>query len=176
MAKHDPDDIVTYYFVIHRVGNVNMVRAYSDNKKFVDFYLSFHNCPTYTLKSVTKRAGDFDGIFDENKHDEICLYNALTRDGDKKGSKVKVVVIPATPSEITVISDACGDYMANECHYSYLNGVIPYLKDKYQKALSDILLTSIVRGTVTGRFDKRVKDIEFDQLKLLVKLLPESFG
>ena len=52
-----------------------------------------------------------------------------------------------------------------------------YLKDKYKRALKDILLIDIIMTQVNNRNSTNIiQSIEFDELKLLFRYFNDNFG
>ena len=54
MLRYEPGDIATFYFIIKEDGNNKEIKAWSDKKQLVEFYMDFHKCPKFRLKKITK--------------------------------------------------------------------------------------------------------------------------
>ena len=116
MDNYSRGDIATFYFVIYDTDD-KIIKAWSDNKQLVDFYLKFHSCKKFSLKKITDTIENISKVLEENYHDEIVLYHALIK--NKKSSKL--VTIPATQSEINYINEECQMFLYTRIDYSYLN-------------------------------------------------------
>jgi len=176
MERYDRGDIATFYFIINDDGKNKAIRAWTDKKQLAEIYLDFHKCPNYRLKKVTKCIDEINEILDENNNDEIVIGNIYMKDPDRKKGNVKIVSIPVTQVEITFINEECETFLSSRINYSYLNGVIPYLKKKYREALTDIFLPSIIKKVVYNKNDMINQDIKFDQLMVLFRSFPDDFG
>lgn len=178
MAKYEPGDVVTYYFVIHDDGTRKDIVGYTDDKDLAKVYLDFHSCKNLRIKSATKRIEDINKILEENWNDEIGICNIITRNRDKrrKGEETATINIPATRTETTFINEEVKMFMASSVRYSYLHDVIPYLKDKYLSALDDIFLTSIIATVCDNVTRPELQAIEMDQLIVLFRMQPDLFG
>ena len=177
MAKYEEGDIVTYYFIIVEDGNDKRIQAWSDHKELVKYYMEFHKCKRFVLKSLTRRIEEISTILEENLHDEIKIHNVMIKDNSgKKGKEFKTIPIPATETEFMFINEETNTYMASRINYAYLNGAIPYLKKKYKESLNGILLTDVIRKVVHGQNPKSTQMISFDQLMVLFESFPDNFG
>lgn len=178
MAKYEPGDLVTYYFVVHNDGSTKQIVGYTDNKDLAKVYIDFHACKSLTLKSVTKRIETINSITEENWNDEIGICNIVTRNRDKrrKGEEAITITIPATRTETTFIKEEEDMFMASQVRYSYLRDVIPYLKDKYIDALDDIFLTSIIAKVCDQVNRPDIQSLRLDQLMVLFRMQPDKFG
>ena len=176
MEKYDRGDIVTLYLIINDDGKNKMIRAWTDKKQLAEIYLDFHKCPKYRLKKVTKSLEEIIDVINENANDEIVIGNIYMKDHERKKGNVKIVSIPVTQTEITFISEECETFLSSRINYSYLNGVIPYLKRKYREAMSDIFLPSGINKAVNNKNDKIYENIKFDQLMVLFRSFPDDFG
>lgn len=177
MKRYDEDDIVTYYFVISSNNKGDkQIAAWTDDKQLAKFYMDFHNCKHFRLKVISdmpiKNIGD---IVDECLHDEIGIYNIKVRNNNKRG-EMKTISIPATESEMLFVNADAQSYFASYVDYGFLNMVIPYLKDKWQVVLNDILLDDVIKLVIHNRQSKYLQHIELDQLALLCKSFIDNFG
>ena len=136
MLRYEPGDIATFYFIIKEDGNNKEIKAWSDKKQLVEFYMDFHKCPKFRLKKITKPIEEIRKITEESYHDEITIGHIRVRDREKKKGDVKLITIPATQNELNFLSEESSNFLSTSMEYSYLNGVIPYLKKKYREALS----------------------------------------
>lgn len=177
MAEYEPGDMATYYFVIADFDNVKRIQGWTDNKQLAEFYMDFHRCPNYRLKKITKRIEEMNEIIDESIHCEIVIGNLTTRDtSGKRSDGIKLIQVPATRSELTFITEETATFFATNMAYSYLNGVVPYLKKKYQDALDDLFLSAILKASIHNIPNKISQQIQLDQLMMLAKSFPTHFG
>ena len=177
MAKYEVGDIVTYYFIIVEDSNGKRIQAWSDHKELVKYYMEFHKCKQFVIKSLTKPIEEISKILEENLHDEIKIHNMIIKNKDgKKEKEWKTIPIPATETEYMFISEETNTYIASRINYSYLNESIPYLKGKYQRALHDIFLTDVIKKVIHGQNPKSTQMIMFDQLMVLFESFPDNFG
>lgn len=178
MAKYEEGDIVKFYFVIKKDDKNNkIIQGWTDNKNIAKFYLEFHNCKDFTLKTMEGSIEDIYQVTEENLHDEIKLYNINVKDYDKKGNDtVKSICIPATETEFRFVNEETNTFLLSRIRYSYINSAIPYLKNKYQEALNDIFLNDIINKVIYERRSKIVESIEFDQLMVLYRSFSDNFG
>lgn len=178
MNRYDPDELVTFYFVIMSSDGIygeDRIQAWSDRKDLVKAYMQFHKCPHYRLKKITKPMHQMVEILDENNHDEINMYNITTRD-PKHPKRTKRIVIPATVTEQLFINEEIANFMMTQIDYAFLANAVPYLKPKYQRALEQVLLMDIIRKNVHGQNPVSLQKVEMDQLLVLVRSFPEHFG
>lgn len=175
MKKYDSGDMATFYFVVKENHQEKEIKGWTDIKQLAEFYMDFHKCPSYRLKKITKTIEDIVRITEENRNDEIEIVNIYVKDRDNIGD-VKIIVIPATETERQFIREETETCFASRIAYGYLNGAIPYLKNKYKEALNDIFLLSIINKTVHNRNDKHNRRIDFDQLMVLFRAFPNDFG
>jgi len=176
MAKYEPGDIATYYFVILEDEHGKRIQGWTDRKSLAEFYMKFHNCSNYRLKKVTKTIEEIRGITEENCHDEIILANIITRDRNKKGSEIKHIVVPTTETEIRFVNEECDTFFSGKVNYAYLDGATQFLKNKYQRALERLFLPLIISKAVYNRSDPYREGIELDQLMVLFRSFPTNFG
>lgn len=179
MSKYESGDIATYWFVIikERDGS-KRIQAFSDSKALVKFYMELHNSPRFSLRSMTAPIDEIIPILNENSNDEIHIENILTRDSKaKKGENcMKMVQIPMTGTESILLRDDTAEFLNSSIPYGYLNGAIPYLKDKWQRALADIFLTDIIRKVVHHQTTRRLQDLQVDQASMLIRIPQGNFG
>ena len=177
MAKYDPGDIVTYYFIIYYEGTKRKLQAWTDDKKMAKYYLEFHKCKRFKLRKYVGSIEEVNKICEENLHDEIKIYNFTTKCRDKhKESETGTILIPATYTEYRFVNEECNTFLSTFIPYSYFNEAISYLKPKYRKILKDIFLTDIIDHEIHGIGRKIVTFFEFDQLAILFKSFPDNFG
>lgn len=178
MAKYEPGDIVTYYFIVYNDGDHKNIQAWTDNKDLAKFYMEFHSCKHLILKSLTKRIEEIAKILEENRNDEIRICNLMVRNSGKrkKGEETKLICVPVTETESLLIQEECSTFMASAVRYSYLNSAVPYLKSKYRRGLDDIFLSDIINSTCNTRSSKMIELIHLDQLLVLFRMLPHTFG
>ena len=172
--KYEPGDIATFYFIITSFDNHKEIQAWTDSKDLAKAYMHFHKCKKFELKVTTKPIDEVSEILEENLHDEIGIYNILIK-GDKSG-KCRDINIPATYTEVMFINEETTTYMASQIDYSSINDLFPLLKDKYKKALNDMLLVDVMSKVIHNKSSMILKDVEFDQLLVLSRSFPENFG
>lgn len=178
MAKYEPGDIVTFYFVVKTVDGQKIIQGWTDNKEIAKFYMEFHKCDNFKLKSLTDTIEAINKVAEENWNDEIKLFNIITRNRNKRKNQeaYNTICIPATETELKFIREESVTYMASRINYSLINDALPYLKNKYQKDLQSIFLPDIIRKTIYSQNTKFSQLIEYDQLLILYKSFPENFG
>lgn len=179
MKRYDPEDIMTCYFVVLDDGKNRQIRGWTDSKPLAEAYMEFHSCKGMRLKSLTKKFEDMVDILNENNNDEIQIFNITIRDPEKKKKhqdNTKRISIPATDVEMMFIRDEGASFMYTTISYSYIFSAFPYLKNKYQKALSQIFLTDVMDKVLHNRMSPLVQTIQIDQLSLFVRSFPEQFG
>ena len=177
MVEYSNDDVATYYFVVNEISDTNkVIQAWTDNKYLAKSYMKFHNCSKFTLKKISQRVGDIKrSIEDEEYHLELGISQIYTR-SEKDPSKGKWISVPVTGSEMYFINDESNTFFSSRIPYSYIEDVICHLKYKYQKALDDILLSSVIRKVIYQRGDKYIDNIELDGLMILLRSFPDNFG
>lgn len=180
MSKYERGDVVTYYFVIYedKKRDEQRIQGWTDDKSLAKIYMEFHNCKNLFLKSITKTIDEIAKILEENRNDEIQItnINVRNRERHKKGEECVGMAIPATQTECQFINEETANFMIQDIRYSYLNTAIPYLKNKYQKALDDIILWPIIKKVCDNKESAIVKCIELDQLLVLFRSFPDLFG
>ena len=177
MLTYEPGDIATFYFIISNDGDIKRIKAWSDRKQLLDYYMDFHKCPKYSIKKITKPIEEINKILEENYHDEIEIGNLYIKDPKgKHNDDKKIISVPITSNEIKCIDEECATALASRVGYSYLNGSVPYLKGKYREALDDIFLSSMIQRAIHTRTDKISRYIEFDQLIVFFRFFPDEFG
>lgn len=174
MALHDPDDIVTAYFVLKEKDGVTIIQGWSEDKNLVKSYMEFHNCKKFRVKKVTLKAKLMYEKYEENLHDEITIFHIGTKDKNHPG-EIKTIPIPATTTEFNLINEETNTLVSSMIPYSYMNGAILYLKRKYRKALADTKLLDFIENVLHGQRSKFLENIQFDQLILLYKLFSDNF-
>ena len=174
--RYEPDDVATFYFIINEFNNHKEIQGWTDSMDLAKIYMDFHKCKNFHLKKMTSTIEEINNIIEENLHDEISIYNISIKDRNKKYGKVVDINIPATVTEINFLNEESSTYMASQINYSSLNAVIPFLKDKYQKAMSDILLIDVINSVIHNKTSHITNCIEFDHLMILYRSFPDNFG
>lgn len=176
MAKYESGDMVTYYFVyVQNDGSLGpTICAWSDNKKLIDFYLTFHNCKSMRVKKMTDTIDAISMILEENCHDEICIANFTIR-GDT-GRDTRMVYVPITENELNLVNEECNTFFASNVHYYILNMAYYYFKKKYRNALEKIFLKSVMHHVIHNKADGYTQQIDLDQMRLLIKCCSDRFG
>lgn len=173
MNKYEEDDLMTCYFVIYEQGSSKIISAWSDNKEYAKAYIDFHKCKYYRIKKVSDTARNIMKIIEENLYDEIGMHNITTRD---KNGQPTTMVIPMTETERNLISSEADSLLASRVNYGYINEAMYFLKDKYQKALKNILMKASIDMVVYSKPNKIINTIEIDELMVLLYTLPDKFG
>lgn len=180
MKKYDPGDTVTFYFVVYvdHVKKIEQIKGWTDVKDLSKAYMDFHKCKRFILKEYTSTIEDIYKILEENNHDEISIFNFVIRNDKKrkKDSEIRTIPIPATTTEYKMVTEECNSSFSSMINYSYLNGAVPYLKDKYQDALELILLDKFIHKELHNKSSKETQMIHFDQLMILFRSFPDMFG
>lgn len=178
MAKYEEDDIATFYFIVFEPDNYrdeNTIVAWSDDKRMAEVYMEFHHCDKLKLKKKTDYLYRITEILNENIHDEINIYNININDPKKPG-RVKSIQIPATETEFRFINEETNTFLSSRICYSYINEAFPYLKNKYQKALTNIFLYDVMKKVLHERGSKFIEEVQFDQLMVLFTCFSDRFG
>jgi hypothetical protein len=170
----DEDDVITIYVVIKKDVAGDRIQAFSDDKDLVDVYMQFHNCSRFRVKKIKAPIRELRDMISENRYDEITISNIKTRDKNK--DKMIYVQVPITESELRLLTEETNSLCEGHIGYSVLNDIFPYLKPKYQKALSRLHLDSLILKTIHNRHDEIVDKIEIDQLKLWVLWSQSDFS
>lgn len=179
MAKYQPGDMATFYFVIKEMGNDKIIQGWTDNKEIAKFYMDFHKCKNFKLKVITNTIEEINKISEENWNDEIKLFNIITKNRNKSRKNDKdfvTICIPATETECRFVREETSTFMASSINYGFINDALPFMKNKYQKILQSIFLTDVVQKVVYSKNVKFAQAIEFDQLLVLFQSFPENFG
>lgn len=187
-GDYDMTDTVTFYFVTYREPGFSepCIKAWTDDKVLLDFYLKFHGMKDFKVKVITDTYLAVSKIINNTcRNDEICLANMLTVqraeiDGvSKKGKfndRMMMVVVPATTQEVNHINDNAGDFCSSMVDYGKINELLPWLKKRYLSALERLNLVDIVSVVVGGKPPtKRTMYIELDELMLMLKFFPAEF-
>lgn len=177
MAIYEHGDIVTYYFVVMKDEDTSDRRivAWTDSKDMLKFYLNFHKCKRFTVKQYTRRVEEFNDLINENRLDEIQIFNVRVRDPEKKG-KTKIMQIPATETEAACIRDNSSDCFGSDINYAVINNMVFYLKDKYIEGLEDIFLLDAIKKSIYSKPNTMIDRLEFDEVMLLFRCFPSMFG
>ena len=178
MAKYQPGDMATYYFVIKEINGNKSIQGWTDNKEIAKFYMEFHKCKNFRLKNITNTIEEITKILEENWNDEIKLFNVITRNRNrgKRDEDYITICIPATQTEVTFIREETATFMTSRINYSLINDAIPYLKSRHQKELQSIFLLDIIKKVIYSKNSKISQSLEFDQLMILYRSFPENFG
>lgn len=176
MEHYEADDVVTFYFVIVKDGlHTVKVQAWTDNKQLAKFYMDFHHCKNLKLKSVTDTYKRIVKMLNENANDEITIQNKMVVIRNEDKSKPKYVQIPITASESVLIDSDIQHFYETEINYSLLNNNRIYFKDKYVKAMKDILLLEVINNVINGRPSKIIQQLEFDYVAAAYKSITGVF-
>lgn len=181
MKDYDPDDQVTFWFVIVRYkdGKNQMVKAWSDNKDLVDFYLQFHNSPNYSVRKVSDRYEKVLKIINGDcRNDEIQIGHLITRNrtGKRSSDPTQLVSVPVTEPEMMHLNDMKNTTCSSIVDYSALHDIMPRLKGKYRSALVILGLEDLIRKEIHNASNKFADGIFMDDVMLLLKFFPEEFG
>lgn len=172
--KYEPGDIATFYFIINNSSNRNYIKAWTDDKNLAEFYMMFHKCPRFKIKKVVRSIEEINKMIDENYFDEISIANIIAKDNNSDDGK-KLISIPLTGSELQVINDECNSFLSTFIEYSYISNSMSYLKNKYLEILDDILLVPIIDYLQSNVIDKRLGEIDMDQMIILLRSFPDDF-
>lgn len=175
MKVYTTDDQVTFYFIISEHSSGNQVKAWTDNKILAEFYMEFHSCKRHRLKTVKKKFRDIVPILNENTNDEIEIVNLVTKSDNKKDDGYKIIQVPATTTEMSIIRDSQSTSCSTIVNYSNINKFITLFKKKYQKAFNDIGLTDVIKQELYSKSSKFTENIQLDGLRLLFRLFKEDF-
>ena len=150
MAKYQPGDTVTYYFIIKELDREKIIQGWTDNKEIAKFYMEFHKCKNFKLKSITNSIEEITKILEENWNDEIKPFHIITRNRNrgKHDDDYITICIPATDTEVRFIREETSTFMTSRINYSLINDAFPYLKNKYQNDLQSIFLPDVIRKVV----------------------------
>ena len=179
MAQYEPGDIVTYYFIIMNDNGNKRIQAWTNRKELAKFYYEFHNCKNFSIKKITKTIEDMRRILEENANDEIMIANINIKNHERSGKKdpeTVMISIPATRTEMTFINEETSSFMLSQVRYSYLDSAIPYLKNKYQKALNDIFLPAVIKKVCYNKESAITQSLYMDHLMVLYRSFPDMFG
>ena len=179
MAKYQPGDIVTYYFIIKELEGKKIIQGWTDSKDLANFYMDFHKSKNLALKKMRASIEEIMKILEENIHDEIQLTHIITRNRNKSKknpSDITTICIPATETECRFIREEANTFMMSRINYGLINEAIPFMKKKYQNVLESIFLTDIVSKVVYSKNVKFAQMIEYDALMILFISFPEIFG
>lgn len=180
MKKYDDDDEMTMYFVIRRKkcdkDDPGVIAGYSDNRALAEAYIEFHNCSTFKIKSMHSKFDHICKILEENPHDEIEICNITVRDPENR-SRSRLMAVPMTRSEQTLVNGESLSLMASRVNYRVLGAMVDFLKDKYRRALSVLhLKDAIAQAEQFSQTSKFIANIEIDDLVVFYRTCPEDFG
>ena len=179
MAKYEDDEVITYYFIIKEDDfGKKIIQAWTENKTLAKYYMEFHKCKDFRLKILTDTSKNISKIVEENLHDEILIYNLITknRKKNKKGEDIVTIAVPLTSTEKKFIQDEIETLGATSVDYGCINDAMSYLKNKHQQTLQSIFLLDMIKSVVYSQNNKFVHNIEFDELMLLYKHFDYNFG
>lgn len=189
-GNYDMDDRVTFYFVTYKEPGFSQpsIKAWTDDKVLLDFYLKFHNRKAFKVKKFTDTYKEISTMINRTCiNDEISLHSLITakRDGLGKSKvkgkageisdKITVVQAPITTNERVQIDDNASTFCSSMIDYGNLNRVLPLLKEKYVKALKGIGLLDVISSTVMSQPTKLTKNVHLDELVILLKFFPTEF-
>lgn len=175
-GKYDSDDEVTFYFVIYSDGSIKDIRGWTDDKELAKAYMDFHKCKRFKLKSITGEYGKvIVPILNESVNDEIQLINIFIR-SQKDKCKYEQVTVPLTSTEGIFINSEETSFFGSRINYVTLNGMTPFLKNRWKRALNAIHLEDVINQSVHNRSSRFTMNIKLDQLMILVKSFPDYFG
>lgn len=176
MKRYNIGDMATFYFIIRKNKNKDsIIQAWTDVKALAEFYIDFHKCPAYSVRKITDRIETINNMIDDYYYNEISIANIYMRSKSNRCSK-KNITLPLTSSELLTIQDSCDTFGSDIIDYANMNEMIPYLKNKYQKALNNIFLSAIIRRVIHNKPEKITQLIDFDQLAILTRMFPSEFG
>lgn len=180
MREYDSlDDQVTVYFVMLKdpQHDKKIIKAYTDNKDLVKFYLEFHNCKYYSLHKLEDTYGKIVPILNENHQQEIGISYIYTRDPKRKNKDkpMKLIPVPLTTLEVDWLEELHSTSCGAMVNYHFIHDSLwPILKDKYQKALSVIGLKDAIVKEIYN--NKNVfSRIWYDDVALLSKFFQDEF-
>lgn len=177
MPKFDSGDIVTIYFVVTHGTSRTGIQAWTFEKTLADFYMEFHKCKHFKLKSMKGTIEEMYKITEENIHDEIAIYNLWTHDPkDPTSDKPVTIPVPMTGTEYQHVNGECQSFMQNDIDYSLLSQGMDYMEPEYQKLLARTGLTDIIRYVIHNKQSKFVEGLQMDQLMVFARSFPDCFG
>ena len=173
MRAYERGDMVTMYVIIHHVDKQgSIIKAWTDDKDLAKIYMEFHQCKDFKLKRITRPIDQLMELINENNHDEISIINLTTRIRNKQ----KTISVPLTDTERMFIQEEINTFFSSMINYSYLYETIPYLKNKYQRALQQLFLNDILKHVIANKPSAIAKHLEMDELKVLYRSFENSFG
>lgn len=181
MPRYEAGDIVTFHFVLEKDPKfgTKSIRAFSDNKDLVKMYMEFHNCPRFTLKTMTMSIEKMKDITNANVHDEIHIENIYIKNPNaKKGeNKLQMVQIPMTGAESVTLAADVTEFLSSAIDYAYMNSSIPYLKGKWQDVLKGIFLQDVIKKVTSPTTTNRLGWLDMDHLMVMLRgPLAGTFG
>lgn len=174
----DYDDEVVFYVIYSRELEKDCIIGWSDDKDLAKSYYEFHKCKNVYMK---KLEGIYEKIYDILKdyiNEQIFLKKLKTIDNNK----IIKLVVPITVTEESLIYDQIETMCSFLVNYHDIIGWAEYLDKDYFNALNYLYLIDIARAQIYGddpEHDKRINIknfIEFDEIKLLTRLSPTTFG
>ena len=155
--------------------STNIVKAWSDDKELVEFYIKFHNCKHFDVIVIDTTLDDIYDIINPSGNDEIKIVNLAIRDPDKP-HKEKYIKVPMTEQEIDTMRLESESWGSDRINYHIIEKYYRLLKNKYKKIFNNILLLDILENIRTGSSTKILKEIKYDQLMLLYRTFPDNFN
>lgn len=162
--RYDLNDEATFYVIY----NNRDVVAYTDIKELAKAYLSISNNKNLKCQVVEGLIQDIrKNITEINYHSEIKLRVVNTFDNKKE----KSLMVPMTKNDEHLFSDNLNNYLYQYIDYYLLSTMVPYLKSKYNQALSSLLLPEVIDSVIYGKHsDSLLNDVKLDEVKLFASL------
>lgn len=184
---YDMDDQVTFYFVTYREKGIStpLIKAWTDDKVLLDFYLKFHNKKSFKVRTVKDSYKNVVTLINNSCiHDEIMLVNLITRHREayrqactrKPKNGITTVMLPLTIQEHCHVDDNAREFFSSEVDYSFINRFTNRLKGKYQKALGQIGLLDVVDQAIMNKPSKFVRSVEIDEVMILLRFFRGDFN
>ena len=152
----------------------NLIKAWTDNKELLKFYLDFHKCKDFKTVVIEATVADVYDIVESNLNDEIQIQNLLIRD-PKKPYKEKYLQVPITNEEKDALISEIDYWGSGRINYNLISQYYGIIKNKYRKVFDNILLTDILHSVNSGKKSKFLNKIKLDQLVLLYRTFPGCF-
>lgn len=178
MKTYELSDLVTFYFVIRpdeRASGGSEIKAWTDDKSLLQFYLEFHQCSQYVTRKLNKTFKEMIKILNENHNDEITIAHITTK-SDSKRDPIKMIAIPATNSELSVLRDSQTSGCAPIINYTAIHDYLPKFKGKYQQVFREIGLYDLVGQELYNRSTEFTTGLQIDELMMLFRAFPAEFG
>ena len=182
MKTYQLNDPVTFYFVVSsdvNVGKGMQIKAWTDDKDLLSFYMEFHNCSRYTIRKINKTFKEIINIINTDcPNDEITIAYLLTRNkSDKKSSDpTKSVAVPATENELSIVRDSQTSGCAPLINYTLIHDALPKFKKKYQQVFRELGLYDLVGKELYNQTTEFTELLQIDELMLMFRAFPDEFG